>query len=243
MSLKFIASVISAKEAEVVLEIADVLDVKDPSKGALGAADPQIVADVRAVAPDLKISAALGEAEGRGRGAAALAAAMAEAGADIVKISVACAEPKRALSTLLEVRKALSYGASLVAVTYADSPSGLFIKPFDLPFLASAAGADGVMIDTKVKDGSCLLDHVTEYDLARIVSEARELGLFTAFGGSLGAGSVPAAARAGADYIGFRSAIASAGRAGEGIDAGKALAISLALKSFSAETAGAKGLA
>lgn len=243
MTLRFIATVISAREAEGVLGIADVVDVKDPSKGALGAPDPRTVADVRAVAPDIKVSAALGEAEGLGRGAAALAVEMAEAGADIVKISVAREKPKRALSMLLDVRKALPYGASLVAVTYADSPKGLFVKPFDLPFLASASGADGVMIDTMVKDGFCLLDHVTEYDLTRIVSGAREFGLFTALGGSLGAGSVPAIARTGADYAGFRSAIALAGRAGEGIDIAEALAISRTLKSFSAEAMEAKGLA
>ena len=61
-----LVSVRSAAEARIALEAgADLIDVKEPRRGALGAADPAVWKDVcRAVAGRVPVSVALGELVG-----------------------------------------------------------------------------------------------------------------------------------------------------------------------------------
>ena len=61
--MKLFVSVVDAGEARVAAEAgADIVDVKNPAEGSLGAPAPAVIADVRAALPaELPVSAAIGD--------------------------------------------------------------------------------------------------------------------------------------------------------------------------------------
>ena len=217
-----LASVVCASEAHAIHDVADVVDIKDVSKGAFGAPDVAVVEAAReSIGEKGVLSVALGEMDAAPENILSLATTMAKAGADVLKIAVYGAGPEAALSTLSTIKDSIPYGVKLVAAVYADVAGECSITPFDLPFIASAAGADGILIDTRRKNGRSLLDLVEGINLKRIVDEAKDLGLTTALAGALGMGDLATLAVIRPDYVGFRSAITVDGERGASVDVEK----------------------
>jgi uncharacterized protein (UPF0264 family) len=225
-------SVINADEAAQIKAAADVVDVKDPSKGPLGAPDVRVVAAViKEVGGAVPVSASLDDADFDDiAGQVQLAKSFADEGVWIVKIAVSRLSPSKAESALKKLRDALPDRVKIVATAYADeSPPGYL---FSFAAIASRSGADGVLLDTAVKDGRTLLDCVDEETLKGFVSISHTAGLFIALAGSLGVGDIARVARVNPDYAGFRSAIASNGRGASGVDIEKAFEIRSGLVSI-----------
>lgn len=220
--MRLLASVISALEAELIADLADSLDVKNPSRGALGAPDVSTIREIRArIGSHVLLSSAMGELDPE---TVELARAMAASGADIVKTALAGIERAEALDQLRAVRKFLPKTKRLVVAAYADAGTHGFFDPRDLPILAHEAGADGILIDTCQKDGLGLFDFIQPNDLRKIVVEARGYGLMTAIAGSLGLEDIPMTKSVLPDWIGFRSAITASGiREEEGVDREKVI--------------------
>lgn len=218
-------SVISAVEAAQIKAAADVVDVKDPSRGPLGAPDVRVVAAVlNEVGGTAPVSASLGDADFTTIiGQIELAKSFADEGVSIVKIAVSRLSPARAEHVIKKIRDTLPYRVKIAVAAYADEspPEELF----DFTDIASRSGADGVLLDTAVKNGLSLFDHVDEDTLRAIVSAGHTAGIFVALAGSLRIGDIGRITRVNPDYAGFRSAIASNGRAAPGVDMGKALEI------------------
>ncbi len=218
-------SVINAHEAAQIKAAADVVDVKNPSKGPLGAPDVRVVAAVLSeVGGTAPVSASLGDADFKTIiGQIELAKSFADEGVSIVKIAVSRLSPARAEHVIKKIRDALPYRVKIVATAYADEspPESLF----NFADTASRSGADGFLLDTAVKNGRSLFDHVYEDTLRAIVLAGHTAGIFVALAGSLGLGDLMRVARVNPDYAGFRSAIASNGRATPGVDTAKALEI------------------
>ena len=218
-------SVINAVESAQIKAVADVVDVKDPSKGPLGAPDIRVVAEVvKEVGGTVPVSASLGDADFNNiTGHVQLAKAFVGEGVWIVKIAVSRLSPAEAEYVIKKLRDTLPDRVKIVATAYADeSPAGYL---FDFAAIASSSGADGVLLDTAVKNGLSLLDHVDEDTLKGFVSASHTAGLFVALAGSLGVGDLESLARVNPDYAGFRSAIACNGRGASGVDIEKALEI------------------
>ena len=196
----FLASVSSLDEARVVADIADVIDLKDPEAGALGALAPGRVREiVRWSAGRHVLSAALGDLPMRPHLIADACEAMAASGVDFVKIGLF---PDAACRTCIRAAAARTPEAALVGVLFADQAPDLALLDE-----ISSAGFAGVMLDTADKRNGTLLNAMTEATLCAFVSRSHALGLFAGLAGSLRRGDIPLVLRCAPDFVGFRGAL------------------------------------
>jgi uncharacterized protein (UPF0264 family) len=215
--VKLLVSVVD--EAEARLAVAggvDVVDVKNPAEGSLGAPAPGVVARVRDVLPDgLPLSVAIGDLPALPGTAALAALGAARSGAAYVKVGLwGASTVDDAVAVLRAARDAVDGEAAVVAVTYADGervPSRP-LPPRDLVRAGREAGVGGCLLDTSVKDGRGLLSWLDAGALAAIVADAHDAGLEIALAGELRAEDLPAIRATGADVAGVRSAACRDGR-------------------------------
>jgi uncharacterized protein (UPF0264 family) len=197
----FLASVRDTAEAEIALEAgADIVDLKEPSRGALGAVDPStITATVRTVAGRAGSSATVGDVPMRREMVRKRVAEITACGVDYVKLGLL---PEDDPAGCLELLRASGLAARLIVVLFADR-----LPLFDAVAAASRIGAAGVMLDTAGKDSGSLLDHMRLDGLARFVATAKGHGLTVGLAGSLRIGHVRALLGLVPDLIGFRGAL------------------------------------
>src|SRR5262249_21324006 len=169
--MRLLVSVVDAEEARVAAAAgADVIDVKDPARGALGEAAPAVVRAVReATPPHLPVSAALGDGPFMPAVAAARAGASATSGAAFLKLGLRDTPLVPASAPLRAARASLPDGVRLVVAGFADFDRAGSPSPQDLPELAAAAGAHGCLLDTAVKDGRGLFHWLGERELEAFV--------------------------------------------------------------------------
>ena len=203
----FLASVMSVAEADVVLAGgADVIDLKDPRRGALGALAPDVIADiVDRVDGRRLVSATVGDLPTDPSPLVDAVARTEALGVDVVKVGVF---PGGAVRTCLSALGAKAAGGTrLVAVLFADQ------RPdFTLVDEAARQGFFGVMLDTAGKEGGGLREHLTERQLAGFVAQSRAHGLVAGLAGSLNLGDVLPLLPLAPDYLGFRSALTAGSR-------------------------------
>lgn len=206
MSTGMLASVTTVAEARLVLAGgAEIIDLKDPSRGALGALDTAIV---RAVVIDIggrvPVSATVGDLPAMDPAELANAARrMAATGVDYVKLGFFPGGD--AAACLAALRAVADDGVRLIAVLFADLG---FSAPTAAEF--AAAGFAGVMIDTAAKDRGSLLAHARPAELAAFVAAARSAGLLCGLAGSLRLPDIAPLAALRPDYLGFRGALCDA---------------------------------
>jgi uncharacterized protein (UPF0264 family) len=215
--VKLLVSVTDAAEARLaVAGGVDVVDVKNPAEGALGAPAPSVIAAVRdAVPPASPLSAALGDLPPLPGTAALAAVGAARSGAAYVKLGVVAASGAAEAAAVLRAAQAAVDGeAAVVAVAYADAERapGRPLAPSELVEAARAAGVHGCLVDTAVKDGRGLLAWLDPDALAALVAEAHAAGLEMAVAGELRAEDLPVVRATGADIAGVRSAACRDGR-------------------------------
>lgn len=217
--MKLLVSVVDAEEARTALAAGvDILDVKNPAEGSLGAPSPETVRRVRAVTPPhVPLSVAIGDMPNRPGTAALAAYGAARLGATYVKVGLwGVSTEAEALALLGAVRAACAEfpDVRVVACGYADAERLPHrpLAPLRLPAVARAAGVHGCMLDTALKDGRRLWEFLSEADLRAFVEAAHEAGLFAALAGSLQAEDLPRLRDLGADVVGVRSAACRAGR-------------------------------
>ena len=214
--MKLLVSVVDAAEARLaVAGGVDVVDVKNPAEGALGAPAPAVIAQVRDALPaELPLSAALGDLPCLPGTAALAAVGAARSGAAYVKLGLWGATGTDAIAVLRGAQEAVGADAAVVAVAYADAarvPSRP-LAPSELVTTARQAGLSGCLIDTAIKDGRGLLSWLDAEALAELVAEAHDAGLEMALAGELGAEDLPTVRATGADIAGVRSAACRDGR-------------------------------
>ena len=220
------ASVSDAEEAAAALrEGVDVLDVKDPREGSLGACTPAVLRAVvalrdRAAAAGSRVpvSAALGDAPNRPGTFALAAAGAAACGVDYLKIGLrGMRDPDESavfLSAIVRAARAAAPGVRVVAAAYAEAAALGSIEPVVLPEVAALSEADGCLIDTFTKDGRTLFDHLDPGAVSDFVAACRRRGLLCGLAGSLGLDHLPLLLELGPDVIGVRGAICEGGRGG-----------------------------
>lgn len=209
-----LASVRDLDEARVALAAgADVIDLKDPARGALGAVPLQSVVEcVADVGGRCLTSAALGEATSEPQALAAALAKLSATGVDMVKIGFR--EPHRQ-DICIDALAAGGRGCALIAVLFADAGYELHcIERFAL------AGVRGVMLDTAYKTDGGLRRWVSDSELRAFAAAARAHRLWCGFAGSLGHEDVPTLLSVGPDVLGFRGALCLAGERLAPVDRG-----------------------
>lgn len=198
---KLLVSVSSYAEAlEVLTTEADIMDLKNPEEGALGALSlEEIRCIVVAVNGCKKTSATIGDMPMQPDVVRQRVIQTLATGVDMVKIGFFGTHGHEACVDVLED---IARNNRLVAVLFADDSPNLELLP-----RLQQAGFYGVMLDTAHKNGQNLLDHLSIEELERFLTKARALGLCTGLAGSLRAGHVDALARLRPDYLGFRGGI------------------------------------
>lgn len=210
---RMLASVTGPEEAAIALAGgADIIDLKDPGAGALGAVDPDMVRrTVAAVAGRRPVSAVTGDLPIDPPHVLAAAEAMSAAGAQYVKIGFF---PGGNAAATIAALAALAARTRLIAVLFAD-------RAPDLSLLdrLHAAGFAGAMLDTASKQNGRLLDHADLPALRGFVAACRRLDLMAGLAGGLEAPDVPRLLVLEPDFLGFRGALCGAGGRTEPIDA------------------------
>lgn len=198
---------------------ADIIDVKNPAEGALGAPEPAILRAVRDVVPyTVPLSVALGDAPHLPGAFAMAARGAASCGAEYVKVGLlGSSQTHQALELLRAIRRAaeeVNPGIRIVGVAYADAGRAGGLPPGELPAVASAAGVEGVLLDTFFKDGVSTFDALEQEAIEGFLAAARAAGLSSGLAGSLRPSDFGRAAQLGADIIGVRGAACDGGRNG-----------------------------
>lgn len=217
--MRLLISVADATEARLALDgDADIVDVKDPARGSLGAVDASVLREIAEVVGAARpLSAALGDAadertvENAARAAATNRLAYVKVGfagvADGARVESLIAAAVRGV-------RSVSASAGVVAVAYADAARVESASPDRVIEAAERARAVGVLLDTARKDGGALLDLMDQVQVGRWVRLAHEAALTAALGGSLTAADLATARALGADIAGVRGAACDGGRAG-----------------------------
>jgi uncharacterized protein (UPF0264 family) len=211
-----LVSVRNAAEAEAALAGgAALIDVKEPSRGPLGRADDETIAQVLwAVAGRVPVSAALGEWSEPGAqhwppvlgqlaylkwGLSGLGGLSAwQSTLRIVDRYLAARHPEVALA----------------AVAYADWRQARAPSPEEICAWACARGRGAFLLDTWAKDGRTLLDWTSLAEVSEWCARCRAAGVRVALAGSLGPDQVRTLLPACPDWIAIRGAACEGGRAG-----------------------------
>jgi (5-formylfuran-3-yl)methyl phosphate synthase len=210
--LKLLISPMNEQEAlEAIAGGADIIDVKNPKEGALGANFPWVIKRIKEITPKpLEVSCTLGEV-GNFPGSVSLAAfGAASLGVDYIKVGLygikTSEEAVFLLQNVSKAAKGCNPKIKVAAAGYADAEKIGSINPLLIPEIANKAQVDVAMIDTSVKDGTNLFTHLTVEQLKKFVSSAHRLGLEVALAGSLRKQDLSVVYGLGADIAGLRGA-------------------------------------
>lgn len=225
MKPRLLVSVRNLSEARAaVVGGAAVVDVKEPSRGPLGRADPATLHIIAQALPQsLCLSAALGEL---GECPLDQLAQLPLARLRFVKCGLANQTdwPTRLLQ-LRDHLAALAPDCQLVAVAYADTPPSVA----EVAAFACEQRFTVLLIDTFHKDRRTLSDCLAWPCVTELVARLHREQIRVALAGSLGLADVSAVCRAGADYLAVRGA-ACVGRSRDAaIDATQVARLSAAL--------------
>lgn len=200
---KWLASVQSLEEAQILISaLPDILDMKNPSEGALGALNVDTVRRiVKLIDGRCQTSATIGNLPMQEKLISAAMINMASSGVDYIKIGLF---PDNNLSNcivdLAETVKKLK--TPIIAVVFADQSLDVDFLP-----LLKASGFHGVMVDTAIKNGQHLLEHWDLLRLADFVDSAHQQAMLCGLAGALRYEDIKVLQPLGADYLGFRSAL------------------------------------
>ena len=210
---RLLVSVRNAVEAVAAVEAgADLIDVKEPARGSLGAADSTTIRSiVEAVAGRRTVSAALGELrDWNSDNAAELPATLSFA-----KLGLAgCAAIPDWSKRWRRCMQAFPSSVQPVAVVYADWQIAGSPDPYTIADLAASFGCTTVLVDTFDKSAGGLLDHWPLAELARFVELLRHQKRLIVLAGSLTFASIEQVLPLEPDFVAVRGAVCAAGRSG-----------------------------
>jgi uncharacterized protein (UPF0264 family) len=214
-STKLLVSVRDVAEARTALDVGvDLLDLKEPSRGPLGAVDAATVAEVvEFVAGRVPVSLALGELLELPTPVDPSLAVSRQL--TYLKVGLAgCASQPDWLPrwrALLDVQPST---VAPVAVVYADAASVHAPGTDEVIEAAASVGCRTVLVDTATKDGRGLLDHWPAAVLRSFIADVQRRAWTCVVGGSLTTATIPAVADCGPDYIAVRGAACRDSRRG-----------------------------
>ncbi|MET8824446.1 (5-formylfuran-3-yl)methyl phosphate synthase [Streptomyces sp. NPDC004610] len=209
-------SVEEALECAKAAEHLDIVDVKKPDEGSLGANYPWVIREIRdAIPAGTPVSATVGDVPYKPGTVAQAALGAVVSGAGYIKVGLyGCTTPQQAIEVMTGVVRAVKDhrpDALVVASGYADAHRIGCVGPLALPDIAHRSGCDAAMLDTAVKDGTRLFDHLPPDLCAEFVRRAHAFGLLAALAGSVRAADLGELTRIGTDIVGVRGAVCEGG--------------------------------
>jgi len=204
-----LASVSDLQEAKIALqENVDIIDLKDPTQGVLGAVTTEIAQEVvKFVSGQCLVSATIGDLPMQATMIGQAITTMASTGVDIIKVGVFDELTDEVIASLKEqaIKGAKGFNGkqfTIVIVFFAD-------KGLDLGKISDLAkvGIRGVMLDTAEKTKGNLRTHMQDKELQSFVMQAKSYGLLAGLAGSLRASDIAPLLEMEPDYLGFRGAL------------------------------------
>lgn len=216
--MKLLVSPMNIVEARAALAGgADILDVKNPKEGSLGANFPWAIRAVVDLAKgQVPVSATIGDLDYKpGTGSlAALGAAVS--GADYIKAGLLGVRTQEQAVEMLEgiTKSVKDYDPDkkVVAAGYSDYVRANSVSPMLLPIAAAKAGADLVMVDTAIKDGRSTFEFMSETELRNFIDLGHAEGLEVALAGTIGFQHLELLKRLNPDIIGVRGIVCGGDR-------------------------------
>lgn len=199
---QFLASVTCLNEAQLVLDAnVDIIDLKNPAEGALGALPLKTIQEIVKLIDKRKlVSATIGDLVMDPLLIEPAVQAISETGVDIVKVGFFGSENHVACA--LSLKKQILNGTKVVAVLFADQHPN-----FDFMDNLKAAGFYGAMLDTADKSSGGLLNHLSLEILSAFTQKAKSLNLLSGLAGSLTVNDISMLNECYPDYLGFRGAL------------------------------------
>lgn len=197
-----LASVNSLTEALLVLNAeVDIIDLKQPEQGALGALE---VSDVKKIVAEIAgrcpVSATIGDLPMQPELVFNAVKAMSETGVDYIKIGFFPGDDWH--GTVKKLAELTGQNHALIAVLFADTQ-----VDFAIINLLKVAGFKGVMLDTMNKQSGALLQVMSMAKIVGFIAQVRKLELMCGLAGSLRLEDIPVLLHNKVDYLGFRGAL------------------------------------
>ena len=196
-----LASVNCIEEAKLVLaENVDIIDLKEPRFGSLGALDTslakRIVTEINGQCP---VSATIGDLPMQPELIFNAVKNMAQTGVDYIKVGFfSGSNQDQVIAKLAEV----TADVNLVAVLFVDSQID-----FKIVDRLMAAGFKGIMLDTQDKAKGSLTGMMSTSKIGRFVCQVRSSQLICGLAGSLTPEDIPLLLPYQPHYLGFRGAL------------------------------------
>lgn len=196
-----LASVKNLAEAEFVLNAnVDIIDLKQPEFGALGALPVELVAEIVAkINEHCPVSATVGDLPMDADLIFNAVSNMAKTGVDFVKIGFF---PEGDWLSILHKLANLTENTRLIAVLFADTQ-----PDFSIISELKKANFAGVMLDTMNKKNGSLTQVMSSETIAEFVELAKQEALICGLAGSLRLENIAELLPFDADYLGFRGAL------------------------------------
>lgn len=215
--MELLVSAINLEEAkEARLGGADILDVKNPKEGSLGANFPWVIKQISDFANgEIIVSTTIGDVPYKPGTVSLAALGSAVSGSDYVKVGLyGTKNYDQALEVMTAVVRTIKeYDENIIVVAcgYADAYKTGSILPDEIPRVAKDSKSDIAMLDTYIKDGHTLTDHMNNNQLKDFVQTAHDYGLKVALAGSVNKNDIKLLKDIGCDIMGVRGCVCSGG--------------------------------
>jgi len=213
-------SVTSIAEAQIALDNgADIIDLKDPSAGALGALPmPLILSIVSYINGQKLVSATIGDLPMQPDLILERVVLLATTNVDYIKIGFfESSNYQPCLDALVDVAKT---GVKLIAVLFAEH---IYLE--GIIEAINKTGFIGIMLDTATKNGHTFLDYYAEQQRKEFAQKVLAQGLTFGLAGSLKLQHIAIAKEINPTYIGFRGGVCDDNKRQLGLNAKKVRAV------------------
>ncbi len=214
MTTRLLVSVRDRSEAlEALAAGAEIIDLKEPRRGSLGAVDATVMRDVvAAIDGRVPVTAAIGEL----LEADAPQVASVANGIALAKFGLAgCGGIPDWPARFADMRDALPTTTGTVAVVYADWQQAQAPPPAEVLRQGSRLDCQAVLVDTWCKSGGGLLELWSLAECREMIQSARDAGLLAVLAGSLTFDAIAQLLPLGPDCVAVRGAACVSARDGQ----------------------------
>jgi len=211
--MQLLVSATNLEEAKEAREGgADILDVKNPREGSLGANFPWIIRQIADYAgTDITVSTTIGDVPYKPATVSLAALGAAYSGSNYIKVGLHGPanyhEAREVMENVVKTIKEYDESITTVACGYADSYRTNSVNPLDVVNVAIDTECDIAMLDTYIKDKKTLTDHLTTAELEEFVQTAHSHSLKVALAGSVNKEHIPLLKQLKCDIIGVRGCV------------------------------------